>query len=102
MADIHIERTHQLGLTEARRVARRWSEEAGKKLDLAFTVASGESHDDVAFERSGVKGSLRVEADRFTLDAQLGFLLGAFSKKIEAEIERNLDALLVDPINRPR
>ena len=28
------------------------------------------------------------------LSAKLGFLLGAFSKSIESEIEKNLDALL--------
>jgi Putative polyhydroxyalkanoic acid system protein (PHA_gran_rgn) len=37
---------------------------------------------------------LIVEAHQFTLDAKLGFLLGAFSRTIEAEIEKNLDALL--------
>ena len=35
-----------------------------------------------------------VAADHFDLDAKLGFLLGAFSKTIENEIEKNLDALL--------
>jgi hypothetical protein len=35
-----------------------------------------------------------VAADHFQLDAKLGFLLGAFSKTIEGEIEKNLDALL--------
>jgi len=35
-----------------------------------------------------------IAADHFELDATLGFLLGAFSKTIEAEIERNLDDLL--------
>ena len=33
-------------------------------------------------------------ADHFELDAQLGFLLGAFKDRIEAEIVKNLDALL--------
>jgi len=33
-------------------------------------------------------------ADHFDLNAKLGFLLGAFSKTIESEIEKNLDALL--------
>lgn len=32
--------------------------------------------------------------DHFDLDAKLGFLLGAFSKTIEHEIEKNLDTLL--------
>jgi putative polyhydroxyalkanoate system protein len=48
----------------------------------------------VEFTRSGVKGELVVAAEHFQLDAKLGFLLGAFSKTIESEIEKNLDALL--------
>ena len=35
------------------------------------------------------KAQLKVD-----LDAKLGFLLGAFSRTIETEIERNLDDLL--------
>jgi len=46
------------------------------------------------FARSGVTGTLTVAADHFDLHAKLGFLLGAFSKTIEHEIEQNLDKLL--------
>jgi len=35
------------------------------------------------------------------LEARLGFLLGAFSKRIEAEIEQNLDALLAASAKAP-
>jgi putative polyhydroxyalkanoate system protein len=94
MPDIHLERDHQLGLTKARRVARRWAEEAEQKFEMACHIVEGPGGDTVEFSRSGVKGALRVEADRFTLDAKLGFLLGAFSKSIESEIEKNFDQLL--------
>jgi putative polyhydroxyalkanoate system protein len=50
--------------------------------------------DTVEFTRSGVNGRLIVAADHFDLDAKLGFLLGAFSKTIEGEIQKNLDSLL--------
>ena len=46
------------------------------------------------FTRTGVNGRLIVAPDHFDLDAKLGFLLGAFSKTIEREIEKNLDTLL--------
>ena len=94
MADIHILRDHQLGLAKARKVALQWAEEAEKKFDMECTIIEGEASDTVEFTRSGVKGELIVEATHFTLDAKLGFLLGAFSKTIEGEIEKNLDALL--------
>ena len=94
MPDIHIHRSHTLGLPKARKVALKWAEDVEKKFDMECTVIEGETQDTVEFTRPGVKGELLVAADHFELDATLGFLLGAFSKTIEAEIERNLDDLL--------
>jgi putative polyhydroxyalkanoate system protein len=94
MADIHIHREHELGLARARKVALQWAEDAEKKFEMECSILRGETSDTVEFTRSGVKGELIVEAHQFTLDAKLGFLLGAFSRTIEAEIEKNLDALL--------
>ncbi len=94
MAKIHIHRKHQLGLPKARKVAWQWAEEVEKKFDMTCTVVEGEYSDTVEFKRSGVSGELIVGAEHFELDANLGFLLGAFSKTIEHEIERNLDDLL--------
>ena len=94
MPDIRIHRKHKLGLAKAREVAWAWAEEVEKKFDMDCTVVEGKTTDTVEFKRLGVNGQLIVAADRFELDAKLGFLLGAFSKTIESEIERNLDALL--------
>ena len=94
MADIHIHRHHTLGLARAREVARQWVVDAGRRYDMACTVAEGADHDTVNFRRSGVSGQLVVTADAFELTAKLGFLLGGFKAKIEAEIGRNLDRLL--------
>jgi putative polyhydroxyalkanoate system protein len=94
MADIRIHRDHQLGLPKARKIAWAWAEEVEKKFDMECTVIEGETSDTVEFTRSGVSGQLTVAADHFDLHAQLGFLLGAFAKKIEGEIEKELDALL--------
>jgi putative polyhydroxyalkanoate system protein len=94
MPEIKIHRSHALGLAKAREVAWKWAEEAEKKFEMECTVIEGEGSDVVQFTRSGVSGTLRVAADHFALDAKLGFLLGAFSRTIESEIEKNLDALL--------
>ena len=94
MPDIRIHRTHALGLKKAREIAWQWAEEVEKKFDMECTVLEGETSDTVQFTRSGVNGRLVVAADHFDLDAKLGFLLGAFSKTIEGEIEKNLDDLL--------
>ena len=94
MADIRIHREHQLGLAKARKVAWAWAEQVEQKFDMACTVIEGELSDTVEFKRTGVSGRLIVAPDHFDLDAKLGFLLGAFSKTIEHEIEKNLDTLL--------
>jgi putative polyhydroxyalkanoate system protein len=94
VAEIRIHREHKLGLPKARKVAWKWAEEVEQKFDMQCTVLEGEFSDTVEFTRSGVKGTLVVAADHFDLNAKLGFLLGAFSRTIETEIEKNLDKLL--------
>jgi putative polyhydroxyalkanoate system protein len=94
MADINIHRTHKLGLDKARKVAWQWAEEVEQKFGMECSVLEGETSDTVEFTRAGVNGQLIVAADHFDLQARLGFLLGAFSKTIEAEILKNLDTLL--------
>ncbi len=94
MADIRIHRDHKLGLAKAREVAWAWAEDVEKRFDMECTVLEGDTSDTVEFTRAGVTGSLIVAADHFDLHAKLGFLVGAFSKTIEAEIQANLDTLL--------
>ena len=94
MPDIRIHREHSLGLAKARKVAAQWADEVEGKLQMQCANIQGQTSDTVEFTRSGVKGRLIVAADHFDLEAKLGFLLGAFSKTIEAEITKNLDAML--------
>jgi putative polyhydroxyalkanoate system protein len=94
MADIHLRREHTLGITGARALAKRWAEQAENEFDMRCTRLAGDTGDEVQFTRSGVSGTLRVGADHFELEAQLGFLLSAFKERIEGEIVKNLDRLL--------
>ena len=94
MPDIRIEREHSLGLPRAREVAEQWVTSARDDFGMTCTVDTGADADTVRFERTGVSGTLRVDAQRFVLDARLGFLLGSFKDRIVAEIESNLDRLL--------
>jgi putative polyhydroxyalkanoate system protein len=95
--DLRIEREHELGLPAARQVAARWVQAAQERFDMACEHEEGESSDRIRFSRSGVSGELNVTAQRFVLDAKLGFLLGAFKDRIEGEIAKNLDELLAPP-----
>lgn len=94
MAQIHIERVHQLGLAQARLTAARWVKEAEEKFDLRCSYQQGDAMDAVSFSRSGLSGTLEVSATVFRLQAQLGFLLSAFKDRIESEIQKNLDELI--------
>ena len=98
MPDIHIHREHHLGFKEARKVAFSWAEKAEEKFDMECTYEEGEKEDLLTFTRTGVKGTLLVDAHQFEMKAQLGFLLGAFKDRIEAEIGEQLDALLNAPL----
>ena len=95
MADLHILRHHSLGLHEARKVAFRWAELVEQEFQMECTYEEGKSQDEVCFTRSGVSGTLHVTKDKFELNAKLGFLLGAFKSRIESEIVKNLDELLL-------
>lgn len=94
MPALNITRTHNLGLAGARAVAERWREQAEQEWGMACQSEPGASEDRMHFARSGVSGELRVTDTRFDLQLKLGFLLGAYSGKIEEKIRANLDALL--------
>ena len=95
MANLHIVREHALGLAAARKIAFSWAEQAESEFDMRCNYDEGKTSDMVSFERTGVSGTLHVTKARFELDAKLGFLLGPFKDRIEGEIVKNLDALLV-------
>lgn len=112
MPDIHIHRPHQLGLAEARRVAALWADKARAKFDMECTYVQApaaadaaqadgeggegraEATDALHFQRPGIEGVLQVAADRFELQAELGFLFAAFKDRIQSEIEGQFDKLL--------
>jgi hypothetical protein len=88
MPDIRIHRDHSLGLAKARKVAWDWAEQV--RTEVRHGMHRGRRRDQ---RHGGVHAQRRqrpliVAADHFDLDAKLGFLLGAFSKTIEAEIRR--------------
>ena len=94
MPELHLVRAHTLGLDGARQVAARWRLQAEKDYGMTCLTEPGQAQDRVHFKRSGVRGELTVREDRFELQITLGFLLGAFKDRIEAEIVKNLDSLL--------
>lgn len=95
MTDIHIVRTHQLGLAGARRIAQQWAHDA--QHDYGMQCSLADDGDTIDFQQAGVKGTLSVTAERFELSAELGFLFKGFRQQIASGIESRLDSLLSVP-----
>ena len=94
MSDIKFQHAHNLGLAQARALAGQWVQEAAGKMGLSCRTEAGTDHDVVHFERSGVKGQMRVSGDQFDLEVKLGMMMSAFKPVIEAEIRKHLGKLL--------
>jgi putative polyhydroxyalkanoate system protein len=89
MADIEIQRVHNLGMKAARTAADRMAEHLGKR----FGLSGAWDGNVLAFERPGVTGSLRVSDKDLRLSVSLGFLLKAMKGSIESAIVHELDSL---------
>lgn len=94
MSKILIERDHDLGIDKAREFAKQWQADGEKDLGLQCTTSTTDAGDVIAFKAKGISGELTVRADKFVLEAKLGFLFSAFKEKIETKINGSLDKLL--------
>ncbi len=90
MADIELERTHNLGLGEARRrvdaLEAKLKERYGVKLDWRGNTAE--------LKGSGVSGTLDVGETKVAVKIKLGLLLKPMGGKIREAIERQVDKAL--------
>ena len=91
--DYHV-LTKYTGLGERHWQTLKWAQQVEAEFGMQCSYEESAKEDRVSFTRSGVNGVLHVTGDHFDLDAKLGFLLGAFKGRIEAEIVKNLDDLL--------
>lgn len=92
MADIEVQRVHNLGLKAARTAADTMADHLGRKFGL-----KGDWDGNVLkFERPGVTGSLAVTDKDLKLSVALGFLLKAMKGSIEQAVLRELDQLFAE------
>lgn len=89
MATISIKRRHKLDHTKARAAAQKIAKDLNKRFDL---VCHWDGND-VAFERPGVSGTMRVGKNDVELDVQLSFLMTPLKGPIERAIREELDRL---------
>jgi putative polyhydroxyalkanoate system protein len=90
MSKIHIVRTHNLTLAEARTEVER----IAQRVDSEFGAEYGWVGDTLRFSRSGVSGQITVTEDRLDLQVKLGLLLTAVKGQIEQKITEKVDETL--------
>lgn len=94
MSDIHIHRTHALGLEGARQIADKWAKHVQTKFDVSCQPTQVDGCEAIEFSRSGMSGVMKLGADFIELEAKLGFLFKAFARQAEAEVAKQLDESL--------
>ena len=82
MADIHIVQEHNLSPERARAAA----QQVADKVAAEFGMQCRWDGNVLKFERSGVEGALKLEAQQAALRIKLGFLMSAFGPAIEAKV----------------
>ena len=90
MADIELEREHQMSLAQAKAVAQQVAEEMASEYGLQSNWQDNTLH----FSRPGVNGTLTVDAKTMVVAVTLGFLFKAFAGKFREHMAANMDQLL--------
>jgi putative polyhydroxyalkanoate system protein len=86
MADISYIQPHDLSLPAARAAAQRVVD----RLAGEFGLQCRWEGDELRFERSGVKGALRLVEREAALHMELGFLMGAFAPMIRDKVAEQM------------
>jgi putative polyhydroxyalkanoate system protein len=84
---LRIQRTHHLGIEEARVRANRIAAD----LERQFSLRSQWQGDALHVRGNGITGSLTVEEERFELVVKLGFALKLMEGPIRSAIEAMID-----------
>jgi putative polyhydroxyalkanoate system protein len=90
MANIHIQRAHNLGREGARTQVERIATDLKRDLQADYKWTG----DTLVFKRSGASGTIQVDEENIVIDVKLGMALGLMKGKIEEGINRNLDRVL--------
>jgi putative polyhydroxyalkanoate system protein len=69
------------------------------RLKSDHGIDSQWDEDILHFQRTGLSGTLRLDAKFLAIEVQLGFLLSAFCERISGAIEQSLDELLGSSTN---
>lgn len=89
MSSFTVAETHRLSIPEALARIRPLADRMANKYDLALTWRGDHA---AGFRRSGLEGSLVIQATSVEVEIDLGFALRLFAGKIRRGIEAELAA----------
>lgn len=91
MADLHIEKYHNLDLITARTQAKKWLSDVQSRLGLDIDYHEGEAQDTATIKKSGVDARAVLDDTKITFEADLGFFAKPLKGVIQDGIEEGLD-----------
>ena len=86
MADISVTQTHQLTREQAKQAAQKVADQMAQEFDMRIAWEG----DMLNFRRSGIAGTLALQATAATLEITLTGMLKAFASTIEEKVGRNM------------
>lgn len=94
MTDINISKTHELTLSEAKVAAQKVAD----RMAAEFDVQSEWKGNVLAFQRSGVEGTLTITDRQAVLEIRLGMFYKMFSAAISEGAERAMKKAFSHPL----
>ena len=91
MTNIHIERTHNLGVDKARAQVETLAQSLRDELQADYAW----NGNTLTFNRPGASGTIDVGVDYIDVDIEIGMSLLLLRYAIENSVNKRLDALLV-------
>ena len=95
MADLHIEKYHNLDLATARTQAKKWLDEVQSRLGLNIDYQEGDTQDTATIKKSGVDAKAVLDDTKIVFEAELSFLAKPFKSVIAEGIEEGLDKYFI-------
>lgn len=89
MADIEIRKTFTMPIAKARKAAQTVADDLAREYKIAYQWEG----DVLTFQKTGLKGQLRLAPKKIEIDVTLGLVMRIFKDPMRTEIEKNIDRI---------
>lgn len=89
MADIEIRKSFTMPIGKARKAAQSVVEELSNQYNIPYEW----NGDVLTFQKTGIKGELRLSPKKIEIDITLGLVARIFKEPMRSEIEKNIDSI---------